>query len=134
MKTGDLLVQFDSQEQDKTALDKKAEYEELLQQIKQKRAEQESARVKDDSELAQARNAVKKFELEILKNEMLSRVLAEKNNQDLGGGPVEGRHARRGVPAEADGGRTPSFGSSRSSATAPRRRWTTRSRTRAAWS
>jgi HlyD family secretion protein len=83
VKTGDLLVQFDSQEQDKAALDKKAEYEELLQQIKQKRAEQDSARVKDDSELAQARNAVKKFELEILKNEMLSRVLAEKNNQDL---------------------------------------------------
>ena len=83
VKTGDLLAQFDSQEQDKTALDKKAEYQELLQQIKQKRAEQDSARVKDDSELAQARNAVKKFELEILKNEMLSRVLAEKNNQDL---------------------------------------------------
>jgi HlyD family secretion protein len=83
VKTGDLLVQFDSQEQDKAALDKKAEYEELLQLIKQKRAEQDSARVKDESELAQARNAVKKFELEILKNEMLSRVLAEKNNQDL---------------------------------------------------
>jgi multidrug efflux pump subunit AcrA (membrane-fusion protein) len=83
VKKGDLLVQFDSQEQDKTALDKKAEYEDLVQQIRQKRAEQDAARVKDDSELVQARNAVKKFELEILKNEMLSRVLAEKNDQDL---------------------------------------------------
>lgn len=83
VKAGDLLVQFDSQQQDKAALDKKAEYEDLLQQIRQKRAEQQSARIKDDSELAQARNSVKNFELEVLKNEMLSRVLAEKNDQDL---------------------------------------------------
>ena len=83
MKTGDLLVQFDSQEQDKAALDKRAEYEDLVQQITQKRAEQDAARVKDESELAQARNSVKNYELETLKNEMLSRVLAEKNNQDL---------------------------------------------------
>ena len=83
VKAGDLLVQFDSQEQDKTALDKKAEYEDLLHQIRQKSAEQASAKIKDDSELAQARNSVKNFELETLKNEMLSRVLAEKNNQDL---------------------------------------------------
>ncbi len=83
VKTGDLLVQFDSQAQDKAALDKKAEYEELVQQIIQKRAEHDAARVKDESELTQARNSVKNFELETLKNEMLSRVLAEKNNQDL---------------------------------------------------
>jgi HlyD family secretion protein len=83
VKPGDLLVQFDSQIQEKAAIDKKAEYEELVQQIRQKRAEQDAARIKDESELAQARNAVKKFELEVLKNEMLSRVLAEKNDQDL---------------------------------------------------
>lgn len=84
VKPGDVLVQFDSQDQDKAALDKRAEYEDLVQQITQKRAEQDAARVKDESELAQARNAVKNYELETLKNEMLSRVLAEKNNQDLG--------------------------------------------------
>ena len=83
VKTGDLLVQFDSQAQDKAAIDKRAEYDDLVQQIRQKEAEQSAARVKDESELAQARNAVKKFELEILKNEMLSRILAEKNDQDL---------------------------------------------------
>lgn len=83
VKTGDLLVQFDSQAQDKAALDKRAEYEDLVQQIIQKRSEHDAARVKDESELAQARNSVKNFELETLKNEMLSRVLAEKNNQDL---------------------------------------------------
>ena len=83
VKVGDLLVQFDSQTQDKAALDKKAEYEDLVQQIIQKRAEHGAARVKDEAELTQARNSVKHFELETLKNEMLSRVLAEKNNQDL---------------------------------------------------
>jgi HlyD family secretion protein len=96
VKTGDLLVQFDSQAQDKAALDKKAEYEELVQQIIQKRAEQDAARVKDESVLTQARNSVKNFELETLKNEMLSRVLAEKNDQDLA-------EARSKVEALAEG-------------------------------
>ena len=58
VKVGDLLVQFDSQTQDKAALDKKAEYEDLLQQIIQKRAEQDAARIKDEAELTQARNSV----------------------------------------------------------------------------
>jgi hypothetical protein len=83
VKPGDLLVQFDSQQQEKTARDKRAEYEDLVQQIRQKQAEQDSARVKDESEIAQARNAVKNYELETLKNEMLSRVLAEKNDQNV---------------------------------------------------
>jgi len=109
VKTGDLLVQFDSQAQDKAALEKRAEYEDLVQQIIQKRAEHDAARVKDESELTQARNSVKNFELETLKNEMLSRVLAEKNNQP-----------------------PPSGASSRSSATEPRLPWITRSRTRKA--
>jgi multidrug resistance efflux pump len=76
-------VQFDSQQQDKTALDTRAEFEDLVQQIRQKRAELGAARVKDESEVAQAENAVKNYELETLKNEMLSRVKAEKNDQDL---------------------------------------------------
>ena len=83
VKAGDLLVQFDSQQQEKTARDKRAEYEDLVQQIRQKQAEQDSARVKDESEIAQARNSVKNYELETLKNEMLSRVLAEKNDQNV---------------------------------------------------
>ena len=83
VKAGDVLVEFDRQAQEKIALDKKAEYEDLVNQIQQKVAEQTAARVKDDSEIAQAENAVKSFELEVLKNEMLSRVKAEINNQDL---------------------------------------------------
>jgi HlyD family secretion protein len=83
VKADDLLVEFDRQAQEKIALDKKAEYEDLVNQILQKDAEQAAARVKDDSEIAQAENAVKNYELEVLKNEMLSRVKAEINNQDL---------------------------------------------------
>ena len=83
VKAGDLLVEFDRQGQEKAALDKKAEYDDLVQQIEQKKAEQDAARVKDVSELAQAKNAVEKYELEILKNEMLSRIKADKNDQDL---------------------------------------------------
>jgi HlyD family secretion protein len=83
VKAGDVLVEFDRQKQEKQALDKKAEYDDLVQQIAQKKSEQDSARVKDESELAQAANAVKKYELEVLKNEMLSRIKAESNDQDL---------------------------------------------------
>lgn len=83
VKTGDVLVEFDRQSQDKLALDKKAEYDDLVQQIAQKKAEQDAARVKDESEVAQAENALKAAELEILKNEMLSRIKAETNDQNL---------------------------------------------------
>jgi hypothetical protein len=83
VKTGDVLVEFDRQAQDKLALDKKAEYDDLVQQITQKKAEQDAARVKDESEVAQAENALKAAELEILKNEMLSRIKAETNDQNL---------------------------------------------------
>ena len=129
VKTGDLLVQFDSQAQDKAALDKKAEYEELVQQIIQKRAEHDAARVKDESELTQARNSVKNFELETLKNEMLSRVLAEKNNQDLAEAQLQSGGARRRLQAQAQRRPAPNCASSRSSAIARGRPWTMRSKT-----
>jgi multidrug efflux pump subunit AcrA (membrane-fusion protein) len=83
VKPGDVLVQFDSQAQDRAAVDKRAEYETLVQEIRQKEAEQQAARVKDEAEVEKARNAVRNYELEVLKNEMLSRILAEKNDQDL---------------------------------------------------
>src|SRR5262245_34891729 len=65
VKVGDVLVEFDRQSQEKIALDKKAEYDDLVNQIVQKDAEQSAARVKDESEIAQAENAVKNYELEV---------------------------------------------------------------------
>ena len=98
VKVGDVLVEFDRQSQEKIALDKKAEYEDLVNQILQKDAEQEAARVKDESEIAQAENAVKNYELEVLKNEMLSRVKAEINDQDLAESRVKLKALRENYP------------------------------------
>ena len=80
---GDVLVEFDRQNQDKLAFEKAAEYRDLVEQIAKKRAEHEAARVKDESEREQAANKVEHLELEVLKNEMLAAIKAEKNNQDL---------------------------------------------------
>jgi biotin carboxyl carrier protein len=80
---GDVLVEFDRQNQEKAAFEKAAEYRDLVEQIAKKRAEQEARRVKDESEREQAANKVEHLELEVLKNEMLAAIKAEKNNQDL---------------------------------------------------
>jgi len=98
VKTGDVLVEFDRQAQDKLALDKKAEYDDLVQQIAQKKAEQDAARVKDESEVAQAENALKAAELEVLKNEMLSRIKAETNDQNLAEARVKLAALKDGFP------------------------------------
>jgi multidrug efflux pump subunit AcrA (membrane-fusion protein) len=83
VKRGDLLVEFDRQQQERNALDRRAEYLDLEEQIKKKRADQEAARARDDTELAQAENAVRAAELETRKNEVVSRIDAEKNQQNF---------------------------------------------------
>jgi hypothetical protein len=80
---GGVLVEFDRQNQDKLAFEKAAEYRDLVEQIAKKRAEHDATRVKDESEREQAANKVEHLELEVLKNEMLAAIKAEKNNQDL---------------------------------------------------
>ncbi len=80
---GDLLVQFDPQGQLKAALDRRAEFLDFEQQIFKKQAEHRAARAKDDAELKQAENAVEKASLEMRKNEVISRIDAEKNRQYL---------------------------------------------------
>lgn len=82
-KKGDLLVEFDRQNEIKNALDKQAEYLSLEDQIKKKQADQAAARAKDETELKQAEDALKTAELEMLKNEVVSRIDAEKNRAAL---------------------------------------------------
>ena len=77
---GDLLVEFDRQSQLKAAFDRRAEYLDLEEQIRKKRAEQEQTRAKDDAELALARHAVDNARLEVRKNEVLPKINAEKND------------------------------------------------------
>lgn len=83
VKKGDLLVEFDRQAQIKNALDKEAEYNDLVEQIKKKQADQAIARAKDESELHTAEDAEKSAELETRRNEVVSKIDAEKNLANL---------------------------------------------------
>jgi multidrug efflux pump subunit AcrA (membrane-fusion protein) len=83
VQPGDLLVEFDRQEQLKNALDRRVELNDLEQQIRKKEAEERAARARDDSEIAQAESSLKRAGLEMVKNEMLPKIQAEKNRQAL---------------------------------------------------
>ncbi len=83
VKKGDLIVEFDRQGQIKNALDKQAEYRDLEEQIKKKAAEQAIARAKDETELHQAEDAVSAAEWETRRNEVVSKIDAEKNLANL---------------------------------------------------
>jgi HlyD family secretion protein len=83
VRQGDVLVEFDRQAQLKNVLDKEAEYKGLVAQIAKKEAEQAAARAADETELKKAEDALKTAELEVKKNEIVSRIDAEKNLEDL---------------------------------------------------
>lgn len=77
---GDLLVQFDQQQQIKNALDQEATYVDLVEQINKKKADQATARAADESGLRQAENDMKSAAAEVRRNEILSKIDSEKNN------------------------------------------------------
>ena len=83
VRRGDVLVEFDAQPQIKAFLDKQAEYKDLVDQIAHKQADADAARAKDQAELQQAEDALAKARLDVQKNEILSRIDAEKNQQAL---------------------------------------------------
>ena len=83
VKTGDMLVQFDPQSQMKDFLEKQKAYTDLVSQVEQKKAEAEIAKGKDDTALAMAETGLKKAELEVQRNEIVSRIDAEKNLEAL---------------------------------------------------
>ena len=83
VQRGDLLVEFDRQEQLKNALDRRVELNDLEQQIRKKEAEERAARARDESELAQAESSLTRAELEMAKNELIPKIQAEKNTQAL---------------------------------------------------
>lgn len=83
VRKGDLLVEFDRQGQLKAAQDRRSDYLDLVAQIQKKQAEHDVARAADETGLKKAEHDVGRARLEILKNEMLSRVAAEKNEQAL---------------------------------------------------
>jgi len=81
VKKDDLLVEFDPQAQMKDYLDKKATYDNLVSQVAQKKAEEDIARAKDDTAMKQAEDELKRAQLELQRNEVVSRIDAEKNQE-----------------------------------------------------
>ncbi|HTL43783.1 MAG TPA: HlyD family efflux transporter periplasmic adaptor subunit [Vicinamibacterales bacterium] len=79
VKPGDVLVEFDRQDQIRNALDRKADLTDLEQQIKKAEAEEVAAKASDESALQQARDAEAKAKLELIKNDLLPKIEAEKN-------------------------------------------------------
>jgi HlyD family secretion protein len=78
---GDVLVQFDQQAQIQDYLDKKAAYQDITDQLIEKNSTEDTARAKDESELKQAEDALTKAKLEVSKNDIVSRIDAEKNQE-----------------------------------------------------
>jgi len=83
IQKGDLLVEFDPQAQTKDYLDKKSTYENLVGQVAQKQADENIARAKDDTAMKQAEDEFKRSQLELQRNEVVSRIDAEKNQEAL---------------------------------------------------
>jgi multidrug resistance efflux pump len=83
VKKGDLLVEFDRQAQTRDFVDKQAEYSKLVDQVAGERAKENAARAKDETELKAAEDSLRKAELEIQKAEIVSKIDAEKNQENL---------------------------------------------------
>jgi len=83
VKPGDVVIEFDRQSQERNALDRRAEYLDLEEQIKKRRADNAATEAKDITELKAAENAVETATLEMKRNEVISKIDAEKNAQNL---------------------------------------------------
>jgi len=83
VKEGDLVLQFDPQEQERLALDKRAELIDLDSQIDRKKADQAAAEAKDRTGLVAAENDVERAKLSVATNDLIAKVEAEKNTLTL---------------------------------------------------
>ena len=83
VKRGDLLAEFDRQAQMREYIDKQSEYEKLVNQVLEEQAKESAARAKDETEIRQAESNLSKAELEMQKVEIVSRIDAEKAQEDL---------------------------------------------------
>ena len=83
VRKGDLLVEFDRQAQLRDSIDKQAQADDLNQQVIESQAKEDAARVKDETEMLDAEDNLAKAKLEMEKVELLSRIDAEKAQEDL---------------------------------------------------
>lgn len=83
VKKGDLLVEFDRQAQLRDFIDKKAQSDDQNGKVLEAQAAEAAAKAKDETEIEQAQTALSKAQLEMQKVELLSRIDAEKAQEDL---------------------------------------------------
>ncbi len=85
VKRGDLLVEFDRQAQLRDFIDKQAAQSDLDQKVVEAQQKEAAARAKDETEMKAAEDDLAKAQLEIQKLEIMSRIDAEKAQQNLKG-------------------------------------------------
>jgi HlyD family secretion protein len=83
VKQGDMIAEFDSQAQIRDFLDKQADYDKLVNQVVGEQQKENAARAKDETEIKQAESRFNKAQLEMQKVEIMSRIDAEKAQQEL---------------------------------------------------
>jgi multidrug efflux pump subunit AcrA (membrane-fusion protein) len=83
VKAGDVLAEFDRQAQMRDFVDKQADYHKLVDQVTEEQAKENAARAKDETELKAAEDSLRKAELEIQRAEIVSKIDAEKNQENL---------------------------------------------------
>jgi HlyD family secretion protein len=83
VKKGELLVEFDRQAQLRDAIDKQALSDDENEKVVEEQAKEAANRAKDETEIKQAEDSLSKARLEMEKVELLSRIDAEKAQEDL---------------------------------------------------
>ena len=83
VKRGDILVEFDRQAQLRDFIDKQATSNDQANKVAAAEQNEAAARAKDETEMKVAEDNLRKAELEIQKVEILSRIDAEKAQENL---------------------------------------------------
>jgi HlyD family secretion protein len=83
VKRGDLLVEFDRQNEIKNYLDNRAKWMDLANQVAKQKATEGVNRAKDETDIQTAEDEVKTAQLEMQKLELLSRIDQEITRQQL---------------------------------------------------
>ena len=79
----DVVAEFDRQTQIRNALDREADYNDLVQQIKKMQSDQTTARASDDNDLKAAEDALGNAQLELKRSEVQSKIQAEKAKENV---------------------------------------------------
>jgi HlyD family secretion protein len=92
VEPGDPLVEFDRQQQERDAFDRRSEVANITSEIAKKDAEQTATEAKDLTELKAAEHDVQRAELDVRSNELIAAIDAEKNRLALD--QARARHAQ----------------------------------------